>query len=53
MIGDYKEVYFEDYCPKCKYKNNIESCDECDECLDNCVNQDSHKPIRFEEEKEK
>lgn len=51
MIGDYKEVYFEDYCPKCKHYKELESCDECDECLDNGVNQDSHKPIRFEEEK--
>lgn len=44
-----KEVYFNNYCPKCvNYKSDdIESV--CNECLTNSAREDSHKPIHFEQ----
>lgn len=49
---EYREkiVEFEKYCPKCKHKDVVESEIPCAECLDEAVNTDSHKPVRFEEE---
>lgn len=44
-----KEVFFYLYCPACKHENCADSEDPCDECLENPVNQDSHKPIFFKE----
>lgn len=44
-----KEVYFGDYCKTCKYEKNLESEDPCYDCLNEPVNEDSHKPIRWEE----
>ena len=43
-----KEVYFGEYCPKCKYRRVIETEDPCNECLTNTVNFNSHKPVKFE-----
>lgn len=45
-----KEVYFYEYCEKCKFKNTKETELPCDECLTHPVNQNSHKPINFKEE---
>lgn len=50
MEGTYKEVYFGEYCCKCKYEKLDEAVDPCHECLENPVNLYSHKPINFEEE---
>lgn len=49
MEGDYKEVYFDQYCIKCKYINDDENDPEspCWDCLENPTNQDSHKPVNF------
>lgn len=48
-----KEVYFHKYCSKCLYKNeDPDTGDHCDECLDNPVNIDSHKPVMFKPEKD-
>lgn len=47
--NDYKEVYFDEFCPKCKYKTNKENESPCDECLEECMNLYSHKPVNFEE----
>ena len=49
-MDDYKEVYFDQYCRECKHwKENDEGTDEpCNECLDNPINLESHKPIKFE-----
>lgn len=46
-----KIVAFEKYCKTCKYKDVKEVKDPCNECLDNPVNDDSHKPVCYEEEK--
>ena len=48
---NYKEVYFDQYCRKCKYwKENDEGLEEpCNECLSEPINIDSHTPVKFEE----
>ena len=53
MIGDEKEVYFDQYCPNCKNKD-VDEHDpngECWDCLESPTNVDSHKPINFKEAK--
>lgn len=44
-----KEVYFDEYCGKCKYADLEENEDPCWDCLTQPWNYDSHKPIEFEE----
>ncbi len=44
-----KEVYFDVYCKKCKYWDKSESEDPCYDCLEDGWNEDSHKPVKFEE----
>lgn len=46
-----KEVYYDEYCYICKYKNTEETEDPCNECLTQPYNFDSHKPINFKEDK--
>lgn len=45
----YKEVYFHQYCEKCKHKDVEQSEEPCNECLENPENLYSHKPVKFEE----
>lgn len=47
-----KEVRFDLYCSKCKYYEKSEAEDPCWHCLDQGWNEDSHKPIEFEEKEE-
>lgn len=47
-----KEVYFDEYCHKCKHYEKSESDSPCWECLDEPVNEDSHKPVYFKERKD-
>lgn len=49
MENNYKEVYFDTYCKTCKNEKIGEDKDPCDECLNEPVNVDSHKPVRWEE----
>ena len=51
MIGDDKEVYFHEYCPKCVWKDMKEDNPkgQCWDCLESPTNGDSHKPINFKE----
>lgn len=49
MTENYKEVYFDQYCKTCKYKDTKETDDPCDECLYEPVNLYSHKPVKWEE----
>jgi hypothetical protein len=44
-----KEVYFFQYCLKCKHYAEDEDEDPCNECLTYPSNEDSHKPINYEE----
>lgn len=46
---EYKEVYFHEYCKKCKHEDVKDTKDPCNECLDNPTNLYSHKPVKFEE----
>ena len=43
-----KEVYFDQYCKSCKYSKTKEVEEPCNECLDNPVNDYSHKPVNYE-----
>ena len=45
-----KEVLFEVYCKNCKHYEKSEADDPCFMCLDQGWNDDSHKPIYYEEE---
>lgn len=49
LIDSLKEVYFDQYCKTCQYKDVDESEDPCDECLNEPVNSYSHKPVNYEE----
>jgi hypothetical protein len=49
MDYKYKEVYFHEYCKKCKHEEVEDKKDPCNECLGEPTNLYSHKPIRFEE----
>lgn len=51
MIGDRKEVLFNEYCAKCKHFKAKESDEPCCDCLAEPSNTDSHKPVYFEEDK--
>ena len=44
-----KEVYFHEYCKSCKYYDNKEDEEPCDECLDHGSNTNTHKPVMWEE----
>lgn len=44
-----KEVYFNQYCSTCKHKDIPDVKDPCNECLDNPMNEHSHKPVKYEE----
>ena len=47
-MDDKKEVYFYQYCKSCKYFKIKETKEPCNECLDNPVNEYSHKPVNYE-----
>ena len=51
MDEGYKEVYFNEYCKSCEFKNKKEDETPCDECLENPVNLHSHKPVKYVDEK--
>ena len=47
MEDSYKEVYFDQYCKTCKYKELSEDKDPCDDFLNEPVNVYSHKPVKW------
>ena len=47
-----KEVYFGEYCPRCKFNGRGENEYPCEECLDIGGRVGSHRPEYFEEENE-
>ena len=49
MENEYQEVYFDQYCDKCKYGDLPEWKDPCNDCLSEPANLNSHKPVRWEE----
>lgn len=46
-----QEVYFDQYCKKCKHKKKKDTEEPCFECLGNPVNYQSHKPVKWESKK--
>lgn len=44
-----KEVRFDTYCPMCKHYEKTEAEDPCFDCLNQGWNEDSHRPIYYEE----
>lgn len=48
-IQAYKEVYYHEYCPKCKHREvkNVE--EPCDECLGEPLNWNTNRPVKYEE----
>lgn len=44
----YKEVYFGEYCKTCKHEKKAETEKPCRHCLDNPVNQYTHKPVDYD-----
>ena len=51
--SDYLLVDFKKYCETCKHKDVKETEDPCNECLENPTNLFSHKPVKWEEKKNK
>lgn len=47
MDTNFKEVYFSEYCSKCRFKNIKENREPCDGCLEEGARIDSHRPINF------
>jgi hypothetical protein len=48
-----KEVYFDEFCSKCEFEKLAENEKPCDECLEEPVNEYSHKPVKFKQKEEK
>lgn len=48
----YKEVRFDLYCDKCKYKDVDDVEEPCNECLTNTSNLFSVRPVKFEEKED-
>jgi hypothetical protein len=44
-----KEVYFHEWCKKCKYGPLQEHDDPCEECITHPSNENSHRPVNFKE----
>ena len=49
MENTLKEVRFDIWCQKCKNYKTPETDDPCNECLDYPANENSHRPLLFEE----
>lgn len=49
MEDRYKEVYFGQYCKTCQYEKFAEDEDPCHDCLNEPVNEHSHKPVNWKE----
>lgn len=43
-----KEVYFGQYCVRCRFRKLPENEEPCEECLTNPMRYDSHRPLKFE-----
>lgn len=51
-MNDIREVNFFEYCKTCAHENVEEWECPCDECLANCFNYDSHKPVNWKSKEE-
>ena len=48
MDSHFKEVYFDNFCAKCKHKELDEKLDPCNECLEYGAREDTHTPLHYE-----
>lgn len=48
MEENMKEVYFDIFCPICKYRETLEGCDPCCQCLSIPARESSHRPECWE-----
>lgn len=48
-----KEVDRHEYCPKCMYEKLDETESPCNDCMDEPVNEYSHKPLYFKPKEDK
>lgn len=48
-----KEIFFVEWCPKCKHASLDEGQDPCFDCLRVPARDNSHKPVMFEEKEQK
>ena len=46
-VNSEKIVEFGEYCHQCLHYEKAEDQSPCDDCLENPVNIDSHKPVNF------
>lgn len=44
-----KEVYFDQYCKTCKHEKLKQTENPCYDCLNEPYNENSHKPVYWEE----
>ena len=49
MSENLKEVYYSEYCNKCKHYEESEAEDSCHYCLEEPARNETHKPLNFEE----
>lgn len=49
----YKEVYFHEYCKKCKHEKVKDTEEPCNECLGEPTNWNSHRPVKYEKKETK
>lgn len=49
----YKEVYFHEYCKKCRHVKLKETDEPCATCLEQPTNLNSHRPVMHEEKESK
>lgn len=51
MEDNYKFVKFEDFCPRCKYKDKSSTAEPCNTCLETGARLGTHEPTEFKEVK--
>ena len=44
-----KEVYFHEYCKKCVHEKLKDTEEPCSECINEPLNWNSHRPVKYEE----
>ena len=53
MENDYKEVFFDLYCKSCEFKDYPVEAEPCCYCIEEPVNVNSHKPVKYKKKEEK
>lgn len=49
----YKEVYFDEYCKKCEHIKLADTEEPCNECLNEPLNWNTHRPVKYKEKESK